>query len=193
MAEPEMPSRGETLRGMVLGLLPCAGDAADLTDGAAALRDAVVCWGRVLLRLAALAVLPVSLLVLYPIVRLEQRKRLEFELEREERRQRLIEKLTKGGPKPLAWPSTWPDPKTYGQVLSPNPQVVGRPVAHCACEACMPPDISKPETIRMILCAKCGSKRCPHATDHRNACTGSNEPGQKGSSWENYPRPGAHG
>lgn len=129
MAEPTMPTRAKTLRGIAVGLLPCAGDAVDLADGAAALRDAAVCWGRVVLRLAALAVLPVSLLVLYPIVRLEQRKRLEFELEREERRQRLIEKLTKEHQKPVAWPNVWPDPKTYGQVLSPNPQVVGRPVA----------------------------------------------------------------
>jgi hypothetical protein len=34
---------------------------------------------------------------------------------------------------------------------------------------------------RMILCANCGNKRCPHATDHRNPCTGSNAPGQPGS------------
>lgn len=33
----------------------------------------------------------------------------------------------------------------------------------------------------MILCPKCGNKRCPHATDHALACTRSNEPGQKGS------------
>ena len=33
----------------------------------------------------------------------------------------------------------------------------------------------------MMVCQKCGNKRCPHATDHRNACTGSNEPGQSGS------------
>jgi hypothetical protein len=37
---------------------------------------------------------------------------------------------------------------------------------------------------RMFLCAKCGNKRCPHAKDHRNACTNSNEPGQKGSLYE---------
>lgn len=36
---------------------------------------------------------------------------------------------------------------------------------------------------RMILCAICGNKRCPHATYHDNACTDSNEPGQAGSSY----------
>lgn len=47
------------------------------------------------------------------------------------------------------------------------------------------------EMTRMILCPKCGNKRCPHATDHRNACTGSNEPGQKGSAYENCVPPNA--
>lgn len=42
---------------------------------------------------------------------------------------------------------------------------------------------------RMIVCVTCGNKRCPKATDCRLECTGSNEPGQKGSEWENYPRP----
>lgn len=34
---------------------------------------------------------------------------------------------------------------------------------------------------RMILCPTCGNKRCPKASDHDLACTGSNEPGQPGS------------
>jgi len=33
----------------------------------------------------------------------------------------------------------------------------------------------------MVVCPTCGNKRCPHATDHRLPCTGSNEPGQPGS------------
>jgi hypothetical protein len=33
----------------------------------------------------------------------------------------------------------------------------------------------------MILCPDCGNKRCPKASDHQLACTGSNEPGQPGS------------
>lgn len=37
---------------------------------------------------------------------------------------------------------------------------------------------------RMVLCAICGNKRCPHARDHRHACTNSNEPGQPGSNYE---------
>lgn len=32
-----------------------------------------------------------------------------------------------------------------------------------------------------IVCATCGNKRCPKATDCELACTGSNESGQAGS------------
>lgn len=56
----------------------------------------------------------------------------------------------------------------------------------CWCEACHPNDMA---SMRMITCRICGNKRCPHATDHRNACTHSNELGQIGSSWENVKPP----
>lgn len=36
----------------------------------------------------------------------------------------------------------------------------------------------------MILCPDCGNKRCPRANDHDNECTGSNDPGQPGSAYE---------
>jgi hypothetical protein len=39
---------------------------------------------------------------------------------------------------------------------------------------------------RMIVCATCGNKRCPHATDHKLKCTGSNAPGQKGSIYSEH-------
>ncbi|WP_175011184.1 hypothetical protein [Burkholderia lata] len=58
----------------------------------------------------------------------------------------------------------------------------GGALPDCWCEGCRPNTF---EDMRMILCQTCGNKRCPHATNHLNACTGSNEPGQKGSSWEN--------
>ena len=35
----------------------------------------------------------------------------------------------------------------------------------------------------MALCPTCGNKRCPKATFHGRQCTGSNEPGQKGSDY----------
>ena len=59
-------------------------------------------------------------------------------------------------------------------------------VPGCGCEKCRPNTLAD---MRMIVCAKCGNKRCPHATDHRNACTGSNEPGQPGSSWAHIKPP----
>jgi hypothetical protein len=42
---------------------------------------------------------------------------------------------------------------------------------------------------RMFLCPKCGNKRCPRATSHREPCSGSNEPGQLGSRFGIYPNP----
>lgn len=48
----------------------------------------------------------------------------------------------------------------------------------CDCEACRPITLSD---MRFNACPICGNKHCPHARDHRNACTGSNELGQIGS------------
>ena len=42
---------------------------------------------------------------------------------------------------------------------------------------------------QMFLCPQCGNKRCPRATDHREACTGSNDPGQAGSRYGVFPGP----
>lgn len=36
----------------------------------------------------------------------------------------------------------------------------------------------------MILCPDCGNKRCPRATHHANPCSGSNDSGQPGSSYQ---------
>ena len=53
-----------------------------------------------------------------------------------------------------------------------------------ACYNCLnDPDrqFENPVIYRMIVCVKCGNKRCPRSTDHKLACTNSNEPGQNGS------------
>lgn len=47
-----------------------------------------------------------------------------------------------------------------------------------------PIKIFKLNTCYMILCPKCGNKRCPKASDHKLGCTNSNDPGQKGSIYE---------
>jgi len=44
-----------------------------------------------------------------------------------------------------------------------------------------------PRLAIMFLCETCGNKRCPHAADHRHACSGSNAPGQAGSLYESAP------
>lgn len=59
----------------------------------------------------------------------------------------------------------------------------------CWCVRCLnAPEhgLANPALARMILCPACGNKRCPRATDHRFACTGSNEPGQFGSRYGEY-------
>ncbi len=50
----------------------------------------------------------------------------------------------------------------------------------CWCRTCRPINLTD---MRFVVCPECGNKRCPHANDHRNACTGSNEPGQEGSAY----------
>jgi len=40
---------------------------------------------------------------------------------------------------------------------------------------------AKVPVVFMLVCPICGNKRCPHASDHTLACTGSNEPNQPGS------------
>ena len=73
-------------------------------------------------------------------------------------------------------------------------QPVQPPGQTCRCETCVPQgDFNHPENVRMIVCGTCGNKRCPRAFNHLNACTNSNDVGQKGSSWEHvlpfFPKP----
>ncbi|WP_249418033.1 DUF551 domain-containing protein [Citrobacter sp. RHBSTW-01013] len=55
----------------------------------------------------------------------------------------------------------------------------------CWCRICRPVTMSD---MRFVVCQECGNKRCPHANDHNNACTGSNEPGQVGSAYPAAPQ-----
>jgi len=59
-------------------------------------------------------------------------------------------------------------------------ELIGRANYHCGCYNCMKED-TKYIMSTMIVCATCGNKRCPHATDHNQACTNSNDAGQPGS------------
>lgn len=49
----------------------------------------------------------------------------------------------------------------------------------CDCLRCLR-ERDEPAT-HFIACHECGNKRCPQASDHRLACTESNESGQPGS------------
>ncbi len=51
--------------------------------------------------------------------------------------------------------------------------------AACRCLRCI--DERDEFNTRFTACPDCGNKRCPKASDHRLACTQSNEPGQLGS------------
>lgn len=53
----------------------------------------------------------------------------------------------------------------------------------CDCARCWKQPIGR----YMVVCRKCGNKRCPKANDHDHACTGSNEPGQPGSAYAEQP------
>lgn len=55
----------------------------------------------------------------------------------------------------------------------------------CWCLTCRPVVLND---MRFVVCPDCGNKRCPRANDHRNACTGSNEPGQEGSAYPDTPQ-----
>ena len=52
-------------------------------------------------------------------------------------------------------------------------------VVMCGCWECLAE--MKEQTWQMVVCVECGNKRCPHAADHKNKCTNSNDTGQVGS------------
>lgn len=62
---------------------------------------------------------------------------------------------------------------------------IGETSTKCWCRTCRPVNLSD---MRFVVCPDCGNKRCPKANDHRNACSGSNEPGQEGSAYPVAPK-----
>lgn len=58
-------------------------------------------------------------------------------------------------------------------------------IPDCWCHTCRP---VKMNDMRFVVCPDCGNKRCPRANDHRNDCSGSNEPGQAGSTYPAAPQ-----
>ncbi|WP_284973164.1 hypothetical protein [Atlantibacter hermannii] len=72
-------------------------------------------------------------------------------------------------------------PAVQAEQLSGNAEQVTK----CWCHTCRPVTMTD---MRFVVCPECGNKRCPHANDHRNVCTGSNEPGQEGSAYPDAPQ-----
>jgi len=67
-----------------------------------------------------------------------------------------------------------------------NRAPVERTVRQCPCLRCLTERDKAAGRFwqsAMQLCPTCWNKRCPKGTDHNFECTGSNEPGQKGSSY----------
>lgn len=77
--------------------------------------------------------------------------------------------------------------KPFGISPAPDRGVLAMGEPRCECHRCifeqdLVDENSWPLSMtKMIVCRECGNKRCPKASDHRFACTGSNEPGQVGS------------
>lgn len=77
----------------------------------------------------------------------------------------------------------WESRRSWPGVRLMHPIVTGGQ-KKCWCLTCWPMTVLDPASMRMALCPTCGNKRCPKANFHEHACTGSNEVGQPGSSWE---------
>lgn len=71
------------------------------------------------------------------------------------------------------------------QIIAESPSGNSPVIPDCSCGTCRPVTFTDS---RFVVCSECGNKRCPHANDHRNACTGSNEPGQEGSAYAAAPQ-----
>lgn len=79
----------------------------------------------------------------------------------------------------------WPEPKDGEPRLHIKEAGNSPVIPDCWCHTCRPVTMGD---MRFVVCPECGNKRCPHANDHRNACTGSNEPGQEGSAYPSAPQ-----
>jgi len=82
------------------------------------------------------------------------------------------------------------DPRTVAglDVSFPTEKHMSFAPEQCECHRCIEEKGLKVgplplSSVKMILCPACGNKRCPKANDHRNECSGSNEPGQPGSAY----------
>ncbi len=83
------------------------------------------------------------------------------------------------------WAGEGPAPTVAGLSQDDIDKLLGSAAPKCGCWQCVA-DRRDDGPRRMILCPECGNKRCPKASNHRHACTHSNEPGQHGSVYGDY-------
>jgi Zn finger protein HypA/HybF involved in hydrogenase expression len=81
---------------------------------------------------------------------------------------------------------------TLQEISDIGQEIEQEPVA-CECHRCIKENDLRDgafplSSTKMVLCHECGNKRCPKASDHRLACTGSNESGQAGSIYTAPPK-----
>ncbi|HCM9628376.1 TPA: hypothetical protein N5O23_000723 [Enterobacter hormaechei subsp. steigerwaltii] len=73
----------------------------------------------------------------------------------------------------------------YSPKIAESPSGNSPVIPDCWCRTCRPVVLND---MRFVVCPDCGNKRCPRANDHKNSCTGSNEPGQEGSAYPASPQ-----
>lgn len=84
-----------------------------------------------------------------------------------------------------------PRVEPLGRVIFPATSETGDCLCiHCCCERWSGDLDAESAKVSLVMrpvrfaCEICGNKRCPHHSDHRLGCTGSNELGQLGSIYE---------
>jgi cytochrome c-type biogenesis protein CcmH/NrfG len=88
------PTRWETVRSIAKGLRPWLGDWHNFVDMCKSAHETLWRFGGLVLRLVLMLTFPLSILLLYPLVRAEQRKLATAQAQERERRDALIAKLT---------------------------------------------------------------------------------------------------
>ena len=106
MVDLRMPTRHETLSAILAGLKPYAGDWNEFVDGLEHLLNALLCWAHLALRVVMVAAFPLTVVLLYPLVRRAQRTKHVRDQERERKHAEMVAELTKVCSKPL---DPWPD------------------------------------------------------------------------------------
>jgi hypothetical protein len=94
LIEP-IPTPAQTVKSICIGLLPYEGDFYDLSDGLDHLIGAARCLGHLAVRLLMMGAFPVTVILLYPLVRASQRDHRRKQEATEARRKAMIAELTK--------------------------------------------------------------------------------------------------